>query len=168
LFESLCNEANKAIYIKGCLDLLKNESKVISATNYLDLSKSIMDLALGLTTQGQLFVQKNLIENHHPTQAIKQCINEFYNQTINSLRSSLDELVKNPEGANKDAKLAGNGPENCEQALKAEKSKKDYGIMAYLNKEVTLICEISFLATKHLTHKVVEAYEINNRKFLAF
>jgi hypothetical protein len=96
------------IYIKGCLDLLKNESKVISATNYLDLSKSILDLALGLTTQGQLFVQKNLIENHHPTQAIKQCINEFYNQTINSLRSSLDELVKNPEGANKDAKLAGN------------------------------------------------------------
>ena len=51
LYETLCNEAKEDA--NSCLNLLKDYSNITSATNYLDLSRSILEVALGKSKQAE-------------------------------------------------------------------------------------------------------------------
>lgn len=110
LYKTLCNEAKEDA--NNCLNLLKSNSRIISSTNYLDLSKYILEMAIDKATRAQNFIIK--VTNEHPTQSIRQCATEFYYETIESFRSSLSKLVMDPQNANDDAKHASDGLASCD------------------------------------------------------
>lgn len=152
LYESLCTEAKEDA--NSCLSLLKADSKITEAKNYLDLSKEILEMAIDKGTQARNYFIK--LSNDHPTQAIKQCGTEFYYNSIQSFRNSLSDLIKNPQNANSEAKDAAVGPENCQRAIEKEGSKNSTAIS--LNNETLLISKIAFLSTNHLLRVVVDSY----------
>ncbi|KAJ1438431.1 Invertase/pectin methylesterase inhibitor domain superfamily [Sesbania bispinosa] len=103
-------------------------------------------MAINKATEGQNYFHKLMYT--HPTQAIKQCANFWYGGTIASFRSSLSELVKDPQSANSDANAARDGPEGCQRAVNAEKSNNPQ--IRSVNYQTLLLCKTAFLATNHL------------------
>ncbi|KEH30241.1 putative pectinesterase inhibitor domain-containing protein [Medicago truncatula] len=157
MYETLCNEAKEDA--NSCLNLLKHYSKITSAANYLDLSRSILQVALDKSTQAEHYINGKVMKEH-PSGAAKQCGTECYGiLTSMSLQSALDELVKDPHNLSYDLRTAGSGPPKCEDALEAANITNP--AIHSMNIEMSLFCKIGFLATNHL---VVEK---NHRKLLA-
>jgi pectinesterase inhibitor-like protein len=149
LYETICSEAKEEA--NDCLNILKNNSKITSATNYLDISKSILEMAIVKATEAQAFIVE--FSNQHATHAIRQCGTAFYTDTIHFFTDSLDEIDRNDFlGANDDAERASSGVSDCDENI-LKLDKKDYPEIHSLNKGVYLLSEIAYLATKHLIHK---------------
>ncbi|CAJ2666330.1 plant invertase/pectin methylesterase inhibitor protein [Trifolium pratense] len=148
LYEIVCSEL---LHDNGhCFDELQADSRINSATNYQDLSKFILDMAITEATRAHRYLIKNL--NRTPNDpAIAQCASAFYNKCIGALRSSMSEMVQDPQSAIDDTKIAGDQITNCDNALQAQKTRNRFAI-GVLNKEALLLTEISVLALTHLTH----------------
>lgn len=146
LYETICHEVKEDN--DKCVLILKSDSRITSANNYLDLCTFILEMAIDKATKGQNDLIK--LMNTHPTQAIKQCATLHYGGTVLSLRSSMSNLVKDPKDASFDANAAGDGPANCERDINAEKTHIPF--INDLNDKVLLLCKIAFQATTHLKH----------------
>ncbi|CAK8532797.1 unnamed protein product [Lathyrus sativus] len=146
LYETLCKLTRQDA--NDCLILLKSDARITSATNYHDLSKFILDLAVTTSISVQAYLGK--VETDFPNdQAIKQCAQQFYPKTIAAFKSALDELDKDPQGAKNDIQAAGNGPGFCEKALQREKF--DNPPIHVRNNQIFVISEVAFLSVNHLT-----------------
>jgi len=157
LYETLCNEAKEDA--NRCLNLLKDYSNITSAANYLDLSRSILQVALDKSTQAEWYIIGKVMKEH-PSGPIKICGTECYGDLTSwSLRRALDDLVKDPHNLSYDLRTAGTGPPQCEGYLEAGNITNP--VIHSMNIEMSLFCKIGFLATNHL---VVEK---NHRKLLA-
>ncbi|KAF1897167.1 hypothetical protein Lal_00034870 [Lupinus albus] len=139
LYEGVCRETNNP----GCLPLLKDDPRITSAKNYLDLSRFILEFAEKKAREGKKYMLQ--IAKEHPTELIKICANNNYEATITSFISAKGELIEDPMTATYDAKVAGDGPEYCAEALTAAQLPNPL-----INKVVALVSSIAFYATNHL------------------
>ncbi|KAE9592511.1 hypothetical protein Lal_00028587 [Lupinus albus] len=144
LYESVCKETGQAA--ANCIQLLKANPQIVSAKNYRDLSKFIMELGITKGTQGQN-VLLNLLKTN-PSPAIRECANSDYTGTIGSLKSAIRELPVDLQTAEYDAHVSGDGPVNCATALKAAKINDPSFLN--INNIVSLLCQVSYLSVKHI------------------
>ncbi|OIV89230.1 hypothetical protein TanjilG_24398 [Lupinus angustifolius] len=139
LYEGVCKETKNP----DCLPLLKDDPRITTAKNYLDLSRFILDFAENKAREGQKVMLQ--IAKEHPTVRINLCANHFYEGTITSFISAKGELIEDPMTATYDAKVAGDGPEYCAEAFTAANLENPP-----INKLVALVSIIAFYATDHL------------------
>ncbi|CAL0323078.1 unnamed protein product [Lupinus luteus] len=145
LYESVCEDTlngNNA----PCLKLLKIDPTILSAKNYVDLTNSILDLAITKATDGQNYISNFNKQNQPP--AIQKCATTLYPGSISSFKKAKVELVKDPQTASSDARLAGDGPSNCADAIKA--AGINDAIIIYLNTNVLLLSDIASVAARKL------------------
>jgi len=149
LYEIVCNEARQDA--NACLNLLKTNSKITSATNYHDLSKSILNFAFNKGLEAQAYLLK-VAKQFPNNQAVGQCANVFYKKSIAYFGYAMIDVdkIKDPQNAKNDVQTAGNGPADCEKAIQNDKRVHDPAIHAK-NNEMFLLSQISFLAINHLT-----------------
>ncbi|KAK7310192.1 hypothetical protein RJT34_07531 [Clitoria ternatea] len=144
LYQIVCKDAGKD---NGrCLKLLEAYPKITSAKDYVKLCKYTLKMAVKKSIKGQNYLQKVMKKN--PSRAIKQCATFDYDGLVLSFKSSLGELVESPDTANYDAKVAGDGPVNCQRALDADKIVNRS--ISKLNNEMEFLSLVAFLATNHL------------------
>nr|KYP64646.1 hypothetical protein KK1_019249 [Cajanus cajan] len=134
------NEAN-------CTKILRGIPDVVRAKNYFDFSKAILEFSLKEGTAGQNFLKELATKNN--ASAIVDCANVHYNEVVGSFWSALGELKEDPETANYDAKVAGDGAVNCQDVLNAAHIVNP-DINA-LNYKMSLLSLIAFLATNNLS-----------------
>jgi hypothetical protein len=145
LYQNICQDAGNDN--ERCLKLLEANPLIISAKNYLTLNILFLSMAIEKATKGQDYL-KTLIKEYPFSQAIKQCSNDDYNALVSSFRISLSELVDDPILANYDAKVAGDGPQACDQALAKEKIVNHY--VSTMNNEMKFLSYVAYLATNYL------------------
>ncbi|CAL0323079.1 unnamed protein product [Lupinus luteus] len=138
LYESVCDDTRNR-HKEDCLIFL--EILTPSAQNYVDLANSVLDFAISHTTHGQEYISNFNKKNQSP--AIQKCVTTFYPESVSSFKKAKAELVKDPVAASHDARLAGNGPSSCADAIKAAKIKDplidSYNEMALLNSDIVSV-----------------------------
>lgn len=144
LIGQVCNEALE--HRANCMSVARSNPKILRAKNYVQLSKAILELGLNKGIQGQNFLKGLAASNNVP--AIVHCANNDYDGVVGSFRSSLGELSEDPQTANYDAKVAGDGPDTCERGLAAARIVNP--AISNLNKEIWMLSFMAFLATNHL------------------
>ncbi|KAK7330016.1 hypothetical protein VNO77_24201 [Canavalia gladiata] len=128
--------------IMNCMSILRSDPKILNAESYLELSRAILELGLKKGVEGQNFLKGLVQRNNVP--AIKECANLHYDEVVGSFRSALKELDEDPDTANSDAKVAGDGPNACDRALtSAHIVNPD---IAALNHQIKLLSNIAFQA----------------------
>ncbi|PNX79253.1 plant invertase/pectin methylesterase inhibitor protein [Trifolium pratense] len=144
LYEIVCHETSKDLDF--CLRFLGGDYKIVGATNYHDLSKYILDL----TTYEAKSVQEYFtsVSQKLPSNAIRKCINDFYNKAIDTLSRAMDEL-NNPQYAKDDVAYAGDRVVDCDNGLQRQGIKYDPEVHDW-NVAISALCKISFLAINHL------------------
>ncbi|KAK7343749.1 hypothetical protein VNO77_12760 [Canavalia gladiata] len=132
--------------IMNCMNILRSDPKILKAESYLELSQAILELALKKGIEGQNFLKELVQTNDVPV--IKECANLHYDGVIGSFRSALKELKEDPDTANSDAKVAGDGPDACDRALaSAHIVNPD---IAALNRQIKLLSNTAFQAINKL------------------
>ncbi|CAL0303029.1 unnamed protein product [Lupinus luteus] len=111
LYEGVCRETKNT----DCVPLLKDDPRITSAKNDLDLSRFILEFAEKKAREGKKYILQ--IAKEHPTECIILCANKFYESTITSFISAKGELIEDPTSATYDAKVVGDGPEYCAKAF---------------------------------------------------
>ncbi|KAK7308496.1 hypothetical protein VNO77_42104 [Canavalia gladiata] len=121
LYQTVCKDAVKVNDgTDRCLKLLEADPKITSAKNFVELCSLVLKLAIDRSTKAQdYFIQES--KKNPSSEAIKGCATNHYKNTVTSFSSALKELAESPDTANYDAKVAGDGPVNCNQALTNEK-----------------------------------------------
>ncbi|XP_058776403.1 uncharacterized protein LOC131650721 [Vicia villosa] len=122
LYETACSLTVQDANI--CLTLLKSDSRIISATNYDDLSKYILELAVKESNAVQDYMV-NLASVYFSDLAITECAQQIYPKIIEAFKRALGEFDKDPQSAKNDIKAAGNGPGDCEKVIQNEGKHKD-------------------------------------------
>jgi len=148
LYEEVCSEARK--YSQECLDLLKGDYKIVGATNYHDLSKYILDLAIFEAKSFQEYLVGKA-KQFPKDQALKKCANQFLKSTVALFESSLSKLDTNPLSSRNDAQTASGGADNCDRAIQNEKPSFDPLPIRTHNNEMFLLSVTSSLSINHLT-----------------
>lgn len=147
LYEIVCNEAK--LVTDDCLDALRNNSTITSATNYRDLSKYILEKGLKRATSVHNYLIK--VAKQYPNDpAIKQCSTDLYDSTVGAFINALSELDNDPDSAINFARAAGDGPAACEKAIEDEKANSL--AIKILNNEISVLSIVAFIAIEHLTH----------------
>lgn len=144
LYESVCNEAGQDA--NTCMNALKTDSRIVAATNYLDLSKFILEMAFNKATSVQSYFEKVAIRFPEDN-GIRKCSVVFYTDVLEDFKSASNKLGYNPRGALDDICAAGKEAMNCDKALEAEKSHNPQ--MHALNSGIHLLSEISILSVNH-------------------
>ncbi|KAK7261137.1 hypothetical protein RIF29_27441 [Crotalaria pallida] len=143
MIESVCNEVQDNVgFGEECLQLLSMDSRFNSASDYHDLSISILRFALAKGIQGQNYFID--IEKTNASQAIHQCATIYYNSTISFFRGALRDLDVNRDNANKEAGQAADGVESCKIAIDAEKIHNS--TIINMNKMMSLLSDVAFSA----------------------
>jgi hypothetical protein len=147
LYESVCDESRgDAIF---CKNILVSDPKIVSAKNYLDLSRHILEMTIEKAQYSQRYVAS--LSNQYPdVQCFRQCANEFYTQTVSLFQNSLKHLDNNPGLAKDEARNAGIGSTKCENALQAEQENSPP--IHSLNLQVTLLSLVANLSINHHMH----------------
>ncbi|CAL0303025.1 unnamed protein product [Lupinus luteus] len=139
LYEDLCKETGKP----DCVPLLKDDPRITSAKNYLDLSRFILDFAEKKAREGKKYMLQ--IAKKHPTERIILCANSLYGSTILAFEGAKGDLIKDPESAAYQARVAGDGPEKCAEAFKEANIENPP-----INKFVALVSTIAYYVANHL------------------
>ncbi|CAL0333347.1 unnamed protein product [Lupinus luteus] len=111
LYRSVCAETKHP----ECIQLLQSNPNITNAKNYFDLSGFLLDLAEEKAKEGHKYMKEIYIK--FPTQFLNSCANSFYPNTITSFHSAKLELTEDTMTASYDAKVAGDGPQYCVEAL---------------------------------------------------
>ncbi|XP_061345133.1 uncharacterized protein LOC133290989 [Gastrolobium bilobum] len=129
-----------------CMTILRSDPRILHSKNYVQLSNMVLQLALNKGIEGQNFLKQLALTNISP--AISQCANFDYDGVVESFKSALGELKDDPQTANYDAKVAGDGTDTCERGLAAAHIVNP--AISALNREILLLSKIAFLATNKL------------------
>jgi pectinesterase inhibitor-like protein len=147
LYEIVCNQA--AQDRNDCLNFLKDDSRITSATTYHDLSRYILNFAISEATSVQAYIRA--LARYNPNdEALKQCENDFYNKVLGAFNRALSELNNDPQSAKNDVQSASDGVASCEKAIQNKKGKYDPAVHVR-NNEVFVLSEVAFIAINHLT-----------------
>ncbi|CAL5185402.1 unnamed protein product [Lathyrus oleraceus] len=146
LYVSLCASTSQDANV--CLMLLKSDSRVTSATNYDELSKYILELAVKDSMLAQNYIV-NQASIHPSDEAIRQCAQYFYPRAIELFKNALSKFQKDPQGAKNDIQGSGFESGLCVKALQ-EEGKKDPSIQLR-NNQIFVLSEVAFLSVNHLT-----------------
>ncbi|XP_014511915.1 uncharacterized protein LOC106770629 [Vigna radiata var. radiata] len=139
LAEKMCMENLE--YKDACLMLLKQaDAKILNARNVHELAKATLEWAVAKAKDAQAFL-KGLaqIDNN---KAIVQCANFDYDGVVESFKSALGELKDDPETASYDAKVAGDGPNNCDRGLASENVNNP--AITALNRQIFTLSNFAF------------------------
>ena len=151
LYESLCNdEYNHPIQsIQLCLNILKTDPKITSATNYHDLSQHILEKA----AQDSQVVLQDLIDakKRFPNDpAINSCIKEYHDTVIMGFAHAMSILPVEPRTAKDIAVAAGFGAHNCQKAFEKPEEKNVRATIHLRNNEIYFLGVIASLSIIHL------------------
>ncbi|KAK7308487.1 hypothetical protein VNO77_42094 [Canavalia gladiata] len=145
LYQTVCKDVGKDA--NRCLKLLEAYPEITSAKTNLTLCRHVLEMAIERSTEARNYFIKTM--NKNPSSAaIKKCATDFYYVTVKSFKDALSELVSAPDAANYEAKIAGDGPVNCNSALGNEKIVNPS--FSKLNNDIDFISFVAFLATNHL------------------
>ncbi|KAF1885686.1 hypothetical protein Lal_00039534 [Lupinus albus] len=86
----------------------------------------------------------------NPSQANQKCATIHYHGAISLFKNAKVHLVRDPITASHDARLAGNGPHYCADAINVEKIN-DQSIF-YINKALLLLSDIASVAARKLVN----------------
>ncbi|CAL0302985.1 unnamed protein product [Lupinus luteus] len=140
LYEIICKDDLKET--RDCLQLLKTDPQISSATNYFDLSIFIMDFALKKGLEGQnLFIN---LGKKNSSQAINQCATIYYNSIITAFKGGKRELKEHADIARYETTVAGDGSTNCSRAIEAEKITNP--AINDINNKISILCDAAFIA----------------------
>ncbi|OIV89228.1 hypothetical protein TanjilG_24396 [Lupinus angustifolius] len=143
LFEIICKDDLKETIV--CLQLLKTDPQISSATNYFDLSIFIMDFALKKGIEGQNFFIN--LGKKNPSQAINQCATIYYNSIITAFKGGKRELKEHADIARYETTVAGDGSKNCSSAIEAEKISNP--AIDDINDKMSILSDAAFIAVVH-------------------
>ena len=143
LISEICNSSSDK---KTCTDILESNSKAAKAKNYEQMSKVVLEMAYDKAAEGQNFLKSLAQSTNCPT--LTECAHFDYDTAVLSFKSALGELEEDPQTANYDAKVAGDGPAQCDRGM-ANAQVVNADVTA-LNREISLYSEIAFLATNNL------------------
>lgn len=144
MIDQICNQTSQNE--NECLKILKADPKIVQAKDYFEISKAILKLATKKAKEGQHFLKG--LAHKTGSAAIALCANQWYPYTVGSLGSALAELKESPDTASYDAKVAGDGPVYCEEAIaKAHIVNRD---ISAINHQTSLLSFVAFLATNYL------------------
>ncbi|CAJ2666329.1 uncharacterized protein LOC123904737 [Trifolium pratense] len=147
LYEIVCNQA--AQDRNDCLNFLKDDSRIIAATNYHDLSRYILNFAISEATSVQAYVRT--LAKHNPNdEALRLCGNDFYNKILGAFNRALSELNMDPQSAKNDVQSASDGVASCEKAIQNHKGTYDPAVHVR-NNEIFVLSEVAFISINHLT-----------------
>ncbi|XP_004504523.1 uncharacterized protein [Cicer arietinum] len=147
LYQVVCKDAAKD-GVQRCLNLFEDNRQITLAKDYITLCKLFLEMAIDKSTKAQNYL-KSLVNKYPLSKAIKECATNDYNELVYSFKSSLGELVEDPQTASYDAKVAGDGPDTCQRALASEKIDISSSIST-LNNEMQFLSFVAFLAANHL------------------
>ncbi|WVY97555.1 hypothetical protein V8G54_029706 [Vigna mungo] len=139
LAEKMCMENME--YKDACLMLLKQaDPKIVNAKKVDELAEAILEWAVAKAKDAQAFL-KGLaqIDNN---KAIVQCANFDYDGVVASFKSALEEFKDDPQTASYDAKVAGDGPSDCDRGL-ASQNLNNPAITA-LNRQIFTLSNLAF------------------------
>lgn len=134
----ICNKASDKV---NCFNVLKSDPRFLTSRNYVQLAKVFLEMAVNRATQGQNFLKGLASKNP----VFKQCATFDYDGVVGSFRSALGGLTEDPQTANYDAKVAGDGSSTCERGLASARVFNRE--VASLNRQISGISEIAFLIT---------------------
>ncbi|KAF1897344.1 hypothetical protein Lal_00035047 [Lupinus albus] len=127
LYVGVCRKMERP----NCLSLLKQDPRITSAKNYLDLSRFILEFAVRKAREGKKYMLQ--IAKKHPTKLITCCA-KSYESTITAFLSAKGELVGDARTATYDGRIAGDAPKRCAEAFKEANIENPP-----INKDVTLL-----------------------------
>lgn len=131
----------------ACLNYLKGDPKTSSAKDFKELSKFTLELAIRKTSESQNWIKDLLKTKEDPS--IKICGFEAYDEVVGSFKSSIRELDEDPQTANYDAKVAGDGAEQCQNVL--EQAGIQNPEITARNKDAMLLSDIAFEVTNRIS-----------------
>jgi len=143
LIDQVCNETNEYIL---CQKVLREDSEIVHAKNFTELSVAILKLGLKKGVEGQIFLRGLTKEKHVP--AIEHCASSDYDGVIRAFRSSLGEIKYDLPAANYDARIAGDGADDCDRALVAEHIHNPK--IFYLNRQISMLGFVAFSAMEKM------------------
>ncbi|ESW14324.1 hypothetical protein PHAVU_008G271200 [Phaseolus vulgaris] len=134
LIDKVCNETIEDYTL--CQKVLRRDSEIVHAKNFTELSQAILKLGLKKGLEGKIYLKGLAKEEHVP--AIEKCATSDYDGVIRAFSYSLGEMKNDLSAANYDARIAGDGADNCDKAL----------VAAHIHnpKIVNLNCVISMLS----------------------
>ncbi|XP_004504526.2 uncharacterized protein [Cicer arietinum] len=147
LYQVVCKDAGEDD-VQRCLNLFEDNRQITLAKDYITLCKLFLEMAIDKSTKAQNYL-KSLLNKYPLSDAIKECATNDYNMLVYSFKGSLGELVTDPQIANYDAKVAGDGPDTCQRLLDSEKIDISSSIST-LNNEMKFLSFVAYLATNHL------------------
>ena len=150
LYESLCNEySNPSRNIKLCLNILKTDPKITSATNYHDLSQHILEKA---AQDSQVVFQdfKEAKKRFPNDPAINSCIKEYTDTVIQGFVDAMSSLPVEPQKSRESAIKAGFGANNCQKAFEKPEEKNVLATIHLRNNEIFFLGVIASLSIIHL------------------
>ncbi|KAG4919207.1 hypothetical protein JHK82_056647 [Glycine max] len=147
MIDQICNQTSQNE--NECLKILKADPKIVQAKDYFEISKAILKLATKKAKEGQHFLKG--LAHKTGSAAIALCANQWYPYTVGSFGSALGELKESPDTANYDAKVAGDGPVYCDEAI--AKAHIVNPAISALNHKTSLLSFIAFLATNCLSEE---------------
>jgi len=148
LYVSLCNEYRPTEQIPYCVSLLKADSRIPLATNYHDLSKYILELALNDAISVKTYL--TVLAKRYPSdKAIGECIYLTYVTALGALNSALNKLDNDPHSARDEAITAALGAYNCDKAFQNDTVIHDPAIHIR-NNEVSFVSIMASLGIIHL------------------
>ncbi|CAJ1971439.1 unnamed protein product [Sphenostylis stenocarpa] len=140
LIDQVCNETIEDNIL--CMKILKGDPEIVLAKNFVELAEAILKLGLKKGIEGQNFL-KGLVEGKHDP-GIEECATSDYDGVINSFRSALGEMKNDLLAANYSARIAGDGADNCNTTLVAERIQNP--AISDLNHQVSMLSFIAFCA----------------------
>ncbi|CAK8573367.1 unnamed protein product [Lathyrus sativus] len=143
LISTVCSaSSNKA----QCDDILGSNPHAAHANSFGQLAKAVLQMAYEKASAGQTFLKGLAAATNCP--ALTQCANFDYDGAVMSFRSSLEELKEDPQTANYDAKVASDGPAQCDRGMVAGHVVNPQ--VTELNRQITFYSELAFLVTNNL------------------
>ncbi|KAI5400124.1 hypothetical protein KIW84_065161 [Lathyrus oleraceus] len=129
-----------------CNKILGSNPHAAEVKSYRELAKVVLEMALEKASAGQSFLKGLAAETKSP--ALTQCANFDYDGVVMSFKSSLGELKKDPQTANYDAKVASDGPAQCDRGMAAGHVVNPE--VTALNSLIAFYSELAFLVTNYL------------------
>ncbi|KAK7277384.1 hypothetical protein RIF29_18535 [Crotalaria pallida] len=140
LYERICKEYAKRT--DDCLLILKSDSRIPTATNFLDLSNFILDFALKNGVEGQSFFSD--LGKKNPSQAINQCAKVYYTSMVAAFKGAMSELKEHPDMARYQTSIATDDSKKCVSAIEGEKISNPE--IDEINKVMSILCDAAFIA----------------------
>ena len=115
LVSDVCKETKNP---PSCVSALNQDPKSPSTTDVKALAKIALQLAVSNSTTSKNDIQNLAKKSTQPTlkKALDICVSSYV-QVVASFNSSLHEIDEDPQTANYDASVAGDGARSCEDAL---------------------------------------------------